>query len=173
MTMRTMQASFDRKEDLLRAADGVRHLGWRIVNVYSPYPLHETAELLGLARSRLPRIAFVYGALGVALAVGFQFWASSWDWPLNVGGRPWNSLPAFVPVTFETMVLCAGVGAFLTWMTACRLYAGKHAALPAPRVTNDLFVLEVHGARPEADPEMLRRLFLECQASAIAESERP
>ena len=57
-----------------------------------------------------PWPAFCVGVLGSALALWFQFWTTAWDWPLNVGGQPWNSLPAFVPVTFEIMVLFAGLG---------------------------------------------------------------
>jgi hypothetical protein len=173
MTRRTIQAVFNREHDLVRAAESAQQHGWRIVDIYSPYPMHATARLLGLARSRLPRAAFVYGALGVALAFAFQFWASAWDWPLNVGGRPWNSLPAFVPVAFEVMVLCAGVGVVLTWLLVCRLYPGKSAKLAAPNVTDDGFVLEVEGCAPDADPEAILQLFRECGASALQERERP
>jgi hypothetical protein len=168
VTTRVIQGVFQREDDLLRAAEIARKQGWRIVDVYSPYPLHHAGPLLGLPRSRLPRAAFVYGALGVALALAFQFWASAWDWPLNVGGRPWNSLPAFVPVTFEMMVLCAGVGVVLTWLVVCRLYPGKQAIVPAPNVTDDVFVLEVEG---DADPETMRRLLRDCQASGLQERE--
>jgi hypothetical protein len=173
MSSRTIQAVFDREHDLLRAAEGARQHGWRIVDIYSPYPLHETAQVLDLPRSRLPRAAFVYGALGVVLALAFQFWASAWDWPLNVGGRPWNSLPAFVPVTFEMMVLCAGVGAALTLLLVCRLYPGKTATLPARNVTDDGFVLEVRAPTPGADVEAIRQMFRDCRASGLQERECP
>ncbi len=173
MTQRTLQAVFDREQDLVRAAETAQRDGWRIVDIYSPYPLHATDRLLGLRRSRLPRAAFVYGALGVALALWFQFWVSAWDWPLNVGGRPWNSLPAFVPVAFEMMVLFAGVGVVVTWLFVCRLYPGKEAHLSSPRVTDDAFVLEVQAPGPDADPPGIRRLFLECQASHVEERECP
>jgi hypothetical protein len=169
MNDHTIHAAFDREEDLLWAAEAAQREGWRIVDVYSPYPLHATAHLLGLARSRLPRAAFVFGALGVALAVWFQFWVSAWDWPLNVGGRPWNSLPAFVPVTFEMMVLSAGLGMVLLWLIVCRLYPGKPAQVPSHRVTDATFVLAVQG--PEDRAKTIRHLFLQCQASGIDESE--
>jgi Protein of unknown function (DUF3341) len=169
VTHHMIHAVFDREDDLLRAADTALRAGWRIVDIYSPYPLHATAHLLGLARSRLPRAAFVFGALGVALALWFQFWVSAWSWPLNVGGRPWNSLPAFVPVTFEMMVLCAGLGAVLLLLIVCRLYPGKAALVLSRKVTDSCFVLAVEG--PGSDAATMRRLLLECQASGVEESE--
>ena len=173
MTRRTIQGVFDREDDLIRAAETANREGWRIVDIYTPYPMHETARLLGLSRSRLPRAAFVFGLFGVGLALWFQFWVSAFDWPLNVGGRPWNSLPAFVPVAFEMMVLFAGLGVVLTWLLVCRLYPGKKAQLASPKVTDNCFVLEIQGPGPEADPEVIRRLFRECHASDLQETECP
>jgi hypothetical protein len=173
MTRRTIQGVFAREDDLLRAARTAQREGWRIVDIYAPYAMHETARLLGLERSRLPRAAFVFGLMGVALAFWFQYWVSAFDWPLNVGGRPWNSLPAFVPVAFEMMVLCGGLGIVLTWLIVCRLYPGKKAVLPSPLVTDDHFVLEVEGPGPDADPNIIRRLFQDCRASDLKEMETP
>jgi Protein of unknown function (DUF3341) len=171
MTHRTMQGVFEREADLLRAAELVNQQGWRIVDIYTPYPVHETARLMGLGRSRLPYAAFAFGALGVGLAFLFQFWVSAWDWPINVGGRPWNSLPAFVPVAFEMMVLFAGLGVVLTWLLVSRLYPGRTAVLPSSRVTDDSFVLEVQDPGPEADAASLRQLFRECHACGFEERE--
>jgi hypothetical protein len=172
MTGRTIQAGFQREEDLLRAAELATQRGWPIVDIYSPYPMHGAAHALGLARSRMPRAAFVFGSLGLGLAFWFQFWVSSQDWPLNVGGRPWNSLPAFVPVAFEVMVLAAGLGMVLTWLLVCRLYPGKKAVLPSPRVTDDRFVLKVREPSTQADAEVIRRVLRECNGSTLAESEK-
>jgi hypothetical protein len=171
MTPRTIQGVFEREKDLVRAGETAKGLGWRILDIYTPYPVHETARLLGLPRSRLPRAGFVCGALGIALAFWFQFWVSAFDWPLNVGGRPWNSLPAFVPVAFEMMVLCAGLGVVFTWLCVCRLYPGKKAELASPKVTDNCFVLKVQGTGPEADPAVIHRLFRECHASGVDETE--
>jgi hypothetical protein len=98
---------------------------------------------------------------------------SAQDWPLNVGGRPWNSWPAFVPVAFEMMVLCAGLGVVLTWLVVCRLYPGKTSILAAPKVTDDAFVLEVRGPALNADADAIRRLFRECHVSGLQESVSP
>jgi hypothetical protein len=171
MIHRTYQGVFEREEDLLQAAESAHREGWQIVDIFTPYPVHGTARVLGLARSRLPRAAFIFGALGVGLAFWFQFWTSAWDWPINVGGRPWNSLPAFVPVAFEMMVLFAGLGMVLSWLVVCRLFPGKQAVLASPQVTDDRFVLQVRQPNPDADLEGLRRLFHECHGSELEESE--
>jgi Protein of unknown function (DUF3341) len=171
MTHRTVQGVFAREADLLRAAELVNQQGWRIVDIYTPYPVHDAARLMGLGRSRLPYAAFAFGAVGVGLAFWFQFWVSALDWPINVGGRPWNSLPAFVPVAFEMMVLFAGLGVVLTWLLVSRLYPGKAAVLSSARVTDDSFVLEVQGPGPESDLESLRQLFRECHARGFEERE--
>jgi hypothetical protein len=170
MIRRTIQGVFESEADLTRAAQAARQEGWPIVDIYTPYALHGTAKILGIRRSRLPRAAFVFGALGVALAFWFQFWVSASDWPLNVGGRPWNSLPAFVPVAFETMVLFAGVGIVLTWIFVSGLFPGKRAVLPAVGVTDDRFVLVVQST-PHLDPQSARRLFQGCNASRVEEGE--
>ncbi len=172
MTQRTILATFENETDLVEAAEAARHAGWRIVDIYSPYPLHEAAHLLGLPRSRLPRAAFVFGLFGLAVALGFQFWSTASNWPLNVGGRPWNSLPAFVPVAFEMMILFAGLGVVLTWLVVCRLFPGKTPDLPIPKVTDDLFVLEVCSAEAPANSEGIRKLFQEHHTCAVDERER-
>jgi hypothetical protein len=165
----TLLGTFEREEDLLRAAASARREGWSIADIYSPYPLHGSAEALGLPPSRLPRAAFLFGLLGVGTAFWFQIWTSAQDWPLNVGGRPLNSLPAFVPVGFEMMVLFAGLGTFATWLLVSRLYPGKSAAV-LPGVTDDRFVLEVQGLA-NADVASLRQLFAECNATGVEERE--
>jgi hypothetical protein len=171
MTRRIIHGVFQREEDLAQALADAGRMGWSIVDIYTPYPVHAAFESLGLARSRLPRAAFVYGLCGVGLAFWFQFWVSASDWPLNVGGRPWNSLPAFVPVAFEMMVLCAGLGVVLTWLLLSRLYPGKKAMLASPRATDDAFVLAVQCADQDQDAELIRRRLQECHAIAVEERE--
>jgi hypothetical protein len=125
---------------------------------------------MGLGHSWLPWACFGLGLAGAAAATWLQFWTSAVSWPINVGGRPWNSLPAFVPVMFEVMVLFAGVGTVLTFFAFRGLYPGRRAAVPDPRATNDRFVLvlEQTGA---ASPGVLRQVFNRCRATAVEERE--
>ncbi len=164
MSGRLILASFAQEEDLLAAVRAVQDRGWDIVDVYTPYAVHGLEEVLGWPRSRLPVACFLCGAAGVALALWFQFWTTARDWPLNVGGRPWNSLPAFVPVTFESMVLLAGFGLVFAWLFRCRLYPGKKAWLPLPGLTDDRFALVAARPRSRRSAAAVRQLLQECHA---------
>ena len=136
-----MLGVFDREDDILNATRAVRARRFHIVDVYVPYAVHGLDKAMGLRPSRLPWISFALGVIGAGLKIWFEFWTTATDWPINVGGKPWNSLPAFVPVTFEVMVLFAGVGTVLAFLIGRRLLPGRKAVPPFPGVTDDKFVL--------------------------------
>ena len=141
MSGRLFVGVFKREGDVVRATNAARHEGLDIVDVYAPYAIHGLDRAMGLQHSRIPWVCFLLGLFGAVTMTAFQFWTSAVSWPINVGGKPWNSLPAFAPVIFEVMVLCAGVGtvAFFIW------YAGLRPGLQSPmsdlRVTDDRFAL--------------------------------
>jgi len=143
---------FDREQDLVGAVTASRERGLTIVDAYAPYPVHGLATAMGLQPSRVPLLCLALGVVSGAAMLLFQYWASAISWPTNVGGRPWNSFPAFVPVTFELIVLVAGVGtvAGFIWVSALRPW--RTAAVPDPRVTDDRFalVLAAHDDRERA-----------------------
>jgi hypothetical protein len=161
-------ASFAQADDLLAAVRAIHNRGWEIADVYTPYAVHGLEQELGWPRSRLPVACFLGGAAGVALALWFQFWTTAWDWPLNVGGRPWNSLPAFVPVAFETMVLLAGFGLLFAWLFRCQLYPGKRPVSPLAGLTDDRFALALRDPGPEG-AEVARQLLKDCHAVCLEE----
>ena len=136
-------AVFDRQNDLLSAVAEVRRLGLEIVDIYSPYAVHGLEQVAGFRRSRMHRVAFVFGSLGVLFALALQYWTTAISWPINVGNKPWNSWPAFIPVTFELMVLFAGVGSIVVFLGLCRLWPGRQAQLPFAGLTDDRFALGV------------------------------
>jgi mono/diheme cytochrome c family protein len=141
MTRKVVVCVFEREEDLLGAASAARKQGIPIVDAYSPYAIHGLDRAMGLTASRLPWACFVLGLIGAVSILAFQFWASTRSWAINVGGRPWNSLPAYVPATFEMMVLFGGVGTVITFIVIAGLRSWRDPALPAPRVTDDRFAL--------------------------------
>jgi Protein of unknown function (DUF3341) len=169
MKNKMVLASFDGENELLAAVRALRNQGARIIDVYSPYAVHGLDDALGWRRSRLPVACFLGGATGVILATWFQYWASAQDWPLNVGGRPWNSLPAFVPVIFECMVLFAGLGLVFAWLVRCGLYPGKEPYAPSAGVTDDRFVIALACPGSASDAESLQALLHECHAATIEE----
>lgn len=145
--------TFANDHDLLSATRAARERGFPIVDAYTPYPVHGLDEAMDLKPSRLGIVCFVCGLLGVVAAMAFQQWTMAIDWPINVGGRPFNSWPAFVPVAFEVLVLFAGFGVVFAFFAVSRLYPGKPGRVIGPRVSNDQFalVIEASGAAIDTD----------------------
>jgi hypothetical protein len=169
-------AGFAHEDDLLGAVRAVQDRGWDVVDVYGPYAVHGLEQALHWPRSRLPVACFFGGALGVGLATWFQYWATAWDWPLNVGGRPWNSLPAFVPVIFESMVLLAGFSLLFAWLFRCRLYPGKKAELPQAGITDDRFLVVFrvpYSANRSAEVQLMLREYHAVSLEERNEEEKP
>lgn len=141
MSRRVFMGVFDREEDILGATKAARDRGWRIADIHAPYAVHGLERAAGFAPSRLPLICFALGVIGGGFITWFAYWTTASSWPINVAGKPWDSLPAFIPVTFEVTVLTAGLGSILAFFIMVGLWPGKKASLPHPRVTDDRFAL--------------------------------
>jgi hypothetical protein len=124
--------NFDDEAVLFPAVKEVRKAGYKIHDVFTPFPIHGLDKAMGLRDTSLHTAGFIYGITGTATAVGFITWALTVDWPLNFGGKPFFSLPAWIPITFELTVLFASVGMVLTFCYLCQL---------APFVKKDHFDL--------------------------------
>jgi hypothetical protein len=116
---------------------------------------------MGLRPSRLTWVCFLCGMAGALGMLWFEHWTASIDWQLDVGGKPWNSLPSDVPVAFEAAVLLAAFGSVFALLAVSRLYPGKRPPIIDPRVTDDRFVLVIEESDAAFDAaamkEMLRR----------------
>lgn len=134
-------ATFDSETKLLSAVREARRGGLRVRDAYTPYAVHGLDEAMGLPPSRLSWVCAGLGAAGALFMLWFIPWCSSVDWPLNVGGKPWDSLPAYAPVIFESMVLAGGVGTVVAFFVVCRLWPGRREKLVVPNVTDDRFAL--------------------------------
>jgi len=154
--VRAICAVFRGEDELLAATRAAREAGAEILDAYTPYAVHHLDAAMGLKPSRLTWACFAGGALGAGLMLWFQYWTSAVNWPINVGGKPYDSLPAFIPVTFEATILLAGLGVVAALFLVCRLGPGKTARIPVPRVTDDRFALVVRGRDPERLTELLR-----------------
>ena len=140
--MSRLVVTFSEEGALLAAVRAARAAGITIDDAYTPYAVHGLDEAMGLRRSRLTWVCFVAGLSGASMALAFQLWTSAVSWPLNVGGKPFASIPAFIPVTFELTVLCAALTSAAAFFFRSRLFPGRRAA-PLPRVTDDRFALVV------------------------------
>lgn len=168
MTGRLFVAWFEREDAILEAARAVRQAGYAIGDAYTPYAVHGMDEAIGLESSRLPRVCFGCGLAGLLLAFLFQLWTSAIDWPINVGGKPMASVPAFIPLTFELMVLFGGLGVVAAFFVRARLYPRLSPRLLLPRVTDDRFALVLAGGDGEADQTEMRAL---CERAGAVETE--
>ena len=151
---------FEDPEKLKIAAAQIRDLKIKKFDAFSPFPVHGIEEAMGLKRSFLPFVTFGAGLTGCTIGLLLQIWTSAVDWPLNVGGKPMNSLPAFIPVTFELTVLFAGLATAAALIIACGLPA-MNATIIDPSITNNKFALYVSsddpGYRETEFKELLKR----------------
>lgn len=153
MSKRILVAFFEREEDAVGAVHAMRGKGLKILDAFSPCVSEELIHAVGIKPTRLVWACFIFGLLGVGLMTLFQFWTSVVDWPIDVGGKPWNSLPAYTPVIFEMMVLFGGLGVVFSLFAVCKMYPGKAVKMLSPEATDDRFsvVMEHCGAAYKID----------------------
>lgn len=132
---------FDDEKVLFPAVKKVRKAGYKIHDVYTPFPIHGLDTAMGLRDTSLHTAGFIYGITGTTTALTFMSWVFTKDWPLNIGGKPHFPLPAFIPITFELTVLFSAVGMVLTFCYLCQLapFVKKHHF--HARATDDQFVM--------------------------------
>jgi hypothetical protein len=147
-------AAFASPDSVLAAAERLHALGYTRVQAYTPYSMPELEETLRVPRTKIPIGVFAAGMTGVITAYLIIWFTNAVNYPLDVGGRPLNSLPADVPIIFETMVLFAGITSFVLALVANRL-PRLHDALSEvavlERTSVDRFVLRVSAADPRFD----------------------
>ena len=151
-------ASFAHEQDLLDGVKTLREHDLKILDAFTPYAVHGLDRAMGLRASPLTWVCFICAMTGVTLALVFEHWSLAISWPLNVGGKPWNSLPSDVPIGFEMAVLLGGFGSVFALFGLCRLYPGKRARIVAPRVTDDRFVVVVEEGDAVTNPVYVRSL---------------
>ena len=106
-TLHGIMAEFDSATELVDAARKVRDAGYTKTDAFSPFPLHEIDEALGIKRSILPYLVFAGAVTGLLSGLGLTYFVHVLDWPIIVGGRPHFSLPAFIPPAYELTILFA------------------------------------------------------------------
>lgn len=147
-------AEFEGPGDLVHAARKTYEAGYRRINGYSPYPIEELSEAIGFTHTSLPLIVFIGGVVGALAGFFMQYYMEVIDYPLNVGGKPFNSWPAFIPITFECTVLAAAFSAVLGMLILNRLPQPYHPVFNAPNfalATRDRFFLAVEANDPKFD----------------------
>jgi hypothetical protein len=158
-----MMAEFDSPSAVVAAARRTYEAGYRRINAYSPFPIEELSEAIGFHRDYVALCTLICGILGAAGGFMLQYWTAAFAYPINVGGRPLLSMPAFIPITFESTVLLAAFGAFIGNLLMNRLPQPYHPSFNVPgfaRASQDRFFLCVKSDDPKYD-EAGTRAFLE------------
>src|SRR6266480_7320927 len=145
---------FETPEKLIHAVEKVREAGYRRFEAYSPFPVEGLSQAMGLKRNLVPLITLIGGLTGGIGGFGFQYWVAAIDYPLNIGGRPFNSWPAFIPVTFELTILVAALAAVLGLLVLNGLPMPYHPLFNVPRfelATRNGFFLCIEARDPQFD----------------------
>lgn len=145
-----VKAMYHDDDVLISAVKQIRAAGFKISEVYTPFPVHGLDKAMGLKESRIAVAAFMYGLFGLAVAVILTWYMMISDWPQNIGGKPnidWAmNMPAFVPILFEMTVFFAAHLMVWTFLVINGLYPGAEAKNPDPRTTDDYFMVELPAA---------------------------
>jgi hypothetical protein len=170
-----LMAEFDDPNALVLAAASAHDAGYRRMDAYSPFPIEELDAALGSHRSRLPLIVLIGGVVGCVGGFLLQYWAAVIAYPVNVGGRPFNSWPAFIPVTFECTILGAALSAVLGMLALNGLPMPYHPVFNVPRfalASRNRFFLCIEAKDAKFDLDATRQ-FLETlkprEVSAVAD----
>ena len=158
-----VMAEFETADQILDATRRAHQAGYRRMDAYTPYPVEGLATELDLPRTRVPFVVLIAGLVGAAAGFFMQWWSMAVDYPFNVGGRPLNSWPVFIPITFEVMVLVASFAALLGMLFLNglpKLYRPVFNVPSFDRATQDRFFLCIEATDPRFRRDGTRR-FLE------------
>ena len=149
-----LMAEFDNPTDLVEAANHARLAGYTSMDAYTPFPIEELDDALGLKKNPLPLIVLLGGIFGGGGGYFLEYWTQVIAWPMNIGGRPFHSWPHFIPVTFECTVLGASLAAFVGMLALNGLPQPYHPVFNVPafgRASRDRFFLCIESTDPKFD----------------------
>ena len=151
---------------LLRAAKESQARRFQFSDAYTPFPIHGLDKLLNQKKSMVPWVTLVLGLSGCFLGAALEIWTSAIDWPLIVGGKPFNSLPAFVPIIFECTVLLGGLATAAALFMFCRL-PNFHNYVLDNEITNNAFALYVSAKERNFNEQDIKGFMEKCGAYEI------
>jgi len=153
-------AEFEDPTSLVAAAHRAREHGYRAMDAYSPFPIEELHEALGTDHTKLPLIVLIGGIVGGLGGYALQYWVSTMAYPVIIGGKPFHSWPAFIPITFECTILCAALSAIFGMLALNGLPQPYHPVFSVPRfalASRNRFFLCIEARDPRFDLEDTRR----------------
>ncbi|HEX3602349.1 MAG TPA: DUF3341 domain-containing protein [Lacipirellulaceae bacterium] len=165
-------AEFDEPSEIVEAAEAARAAGYHRMDAYTPFPVEGLSAAIGFQRSRLPWIIFIGGLLGCIGGFAMQYWCAAVNYPINVGGRPLNSWPMFIPVTFEVTILAAATAAVVGLFVLNGLPMPYHPVFNVPQfalASRNRFFLCIEARDPKFDVAKTREFFSTLHARGIYE----
>jgi hypothetical protein len=167
-------AEFHSPQEVVEAAENVHDAGYRKVDGFSPYPIEELSEALELHKSHLPKLVLGGGITGLLAGLGLEFWASTLEYPMNIGGRPLFSWPAFIVPAYETTILFAAGTAVLGMLALNGLPEPYHPVFNVPGfalASRDKFFILIEAADPKFDRVATADFLKGLGATAVSEVE--
>jgi hypothetical protein len=165
-------AEFETPELLVEAAQRARQAGYRKLDAYTPFPVEGLAEALGYHRTGMPLVMFIGGMLGCIGGFGLQYWCAVVAYPIDVGGRPLNSWPSWIPVTFELTILISALAGVFGLLALCGLPMPYHPVFNVPRfalASRDRFFLCIEATDRLFDREGTARFLGELRPKNVDE----
>jgi hypothetical protein len=173
-TIYGLMAEFATPEQLLEAAHRTHEAGYRRIDAFAPFPIEGLAHAVGFKGTRLPLVVLLAGILGGISGFYLQYYAAVIGYPLNVGGRPLNSWPAFIPVTFEVIILFASFAAVFGMLAMNGLPTPYHPVFNVPRfalASRDRFFLCIKARDPMFDLEITKNFMQTLHPREVTEIE--
>jgi hypothetical protein len=165
-------AEFTEHEQVLEAAQRAHAQGYRRMDAYTPFPVEGLAHALGRKRTAVPLIVLSVAIAGALGGYFMQWYAMAVDYPVNIGGRPLNSWPAYIPITFELMILCAALSAIIAMLALNRLPQPHHPIFSTPgfeRASTDRFFLCIEASDPKFEAEATRKFLESLKPDSVKE----
>ena len=167
-----LMAEFLEPEQVVKAARYAHEQGYRCMDAYTPFPVEDLSEALGHKEPACRFIVLSGGILGALGGYFMEWYAMAVDYPINIGGRPLNSWPAYIPITFELMVLCASISAIVGMLALNRLPQPHHPVFNVPefeRASTDRFFLCIEARDPKFETAATRRFLQSLQPNSMSE----
>ncbi|WP_233578059.1 DUF3341 domain-containing protein [Hanamia caeni] len=160
MIKKFVVGSFEDEKVLFPAVKNVRRAGYKIHDVYTPFPIHGLDKAMGLRETSLHTMGFIFGITGTSIAIGGMGYIFAVDWPLDIGGKPHFPLPAFIPIAFELTVLLSAVGMVYTFCWLCQMMPGVKKHHFSLRATDDLMTMVIE-CTPNSNPAEIENFLRE------------
>ena len=169
-----LMAEFLSAEELLEASKHAAEAGYRELDAFSPFPVEGLSEAIGFHKTKLPILVFFGGVFGCCGGFFLQWWPNVIGYPQNIGGKPLDSWPAFIPITFEMTILFAALSATFGMIVLNRLPSPYHPVFNVERfarATKDRFFLLIKADDPKFDAQQTRNFLAELNPREVSEVE--